>query len=210
MSCLFDVDHIPNAYSVVPVGRDEELTLLCRSEKAHTADFFVDLDRGLALLTKHTRWQLKFLDLQASVHIEAADTSMNISNVDHSILGVQAHGRQLAGVSRLLILLHYVVEVHSQASIVTVVDAEAVFGQDEEVLVRSQEVHVDRWIDHAVTLLVSGLLDLGETLLLQDHATNFKLFPGQANLGSVTVIAQLAPDGVIECHMFREDGELAF
>ena len=71
-------------------------------------------------------------------------------------------------------------------------------------------MHVDRWIDHAVTLLVSGLLDLGETLLLQDHATNFKLFPGQANLRSITVIAQLAPDGVIECHMFREDGELAF
>ena len=142
---------------------------------------------------------LKLLDKESCVHIEAADSTMDVSHEGQSMLRVEAHRGKLTATVRPFIDLNDVVEVHSESAILAIVDSKTVFAQNEEVLVRLEEEHIDRRVDHSVSLLVSCLLDLRDAFFSKDNPSDFKFFLRKSSLCGLVLVAVL--QSVVEGNM---------
>ena len=53
---VLQIKHVPDANTVVPMGRNEQLTVFGRPIELHSTNLFVDLVACLALLSKHIMW----------------------------------------------------------------------------------------------------------------------------------------------------------
>lgn len=50
---VLQIKHVPDANTIVPMGRDEQLAVFGRPIELHSTNLFVDLVACLALLSKH-------------------------------------------------------------------------------------------------------------------------------------------------------------
>lgn len=91
---------------------------------------------------------------------------------------IQAHGRQVL-VALLVVVASYVVQVHLEPSILSVVDPETVFGKHNESLVRLN-IHAVYGRGHQRVLLLDGsLIELREPTLVENLLTDLDLLGSQ-------------------------------